>query len=112
MRLDSYNKSDDAVRNKIDQVFSSPRSSSPQILFIAADFQLEYTIERKRIAVESTLTSWKTSLESLSSKSDLTGALEVTKQDLGEIQSFLDDVALAINGATTIGSTTYSTLTS
>ena len=109
---DSYTKSDDAVRNKIDQVFSSPRSSSPQILFIAADFQLEYTIERKRIAVESTLTSWKTSLESLSPKSDLTGALEVTRQDLGEIQSFLDDLALAINGATPIGSTTYSTLNS
>ena len=62
--------------------------------------------------MESTLTSWKTSLESLSPKSDLTGALEVTRQDLGEIQSFLDDLALAINGATPIGSTTYSTLNS
>jgi len=108
----SYTKSDDAVRNKIDQVFSGPRNPAPQILFIATDFQLEYTVERKRITVESTLTSWKTSLESLSLKSDLEGALETTKQDLGMIQSFLDDLALAINGAAPTGSITNSTLNS
>ena len=109
---DSYTKSDDAVRNKIDQVFLNPRSSSPQILFITADFQLESTIETKRSAVESTLISWKTLLESLSLESDLKGTLEITKQNLGETQSFLDDLALAINGAAPTGSTTQSTLNS
>ncbi len=109
---DSYTRSDDAVRNKIDQVFLNPRGSSPQILFIATNFQLEYTIKTKRIVVEATLTFWKASLESLSLKSDLKGALETTKQNLGEIQSFLDDLALAINGATPAGSITQSTLNS
>ena len=109
---DSYTKSDDAVRNKIDQVFSNPRGSSPQILFSATNSELEYIVKIKRVIVESVLIFWKTSLESLSSKSDLKGALDTAKQDLGEIQSFLDDLALAINGATLTGSITQTTLNS
>ncbi|MDA1337586.1 MAG: efflux RND transporter periplasmic adaptor subunit [bacterium] len=108
----SYTKSDDGVRNKADQVFSNPRSSSPQLLFIASDSQLESIVEVKRAVVESILTSWKVSLDILSLDSDFNKALLITKQNLGEIQSFLGDLAFAINGAFSMGSTTTSTFNS
>ena len=109
---DSYTKADDAVRNKGDQVFSGPQTSSPQVLFITSDFQLESVVESKRIAVESILTSWRTLLDTLVVESDLTGDLSKAKEDLGEIQSFLDDLSLALNGASSSGSITLVTLNS
>jgi len=45
---DSYTKSDDAVRNKIDQFFTNPRSSDPKLNFVLTDPQLETDIEWQR----------------------------------------------------------------
>lgn len=84
---DAFTKSDDAVRGKVDQFFSNPRSSAPQILqYLNVDSQLKSDLEYERVVVENILKNWKNSL------------VEATA-NLGQIKSFLDKAGLAINSA-------------
>ena len=38
---DAYTKSDDAIRNKVDQFFTTPRGVSPQIIFFPNNCSLK-----------------------------------------------------------------------
>lgn len=82
---DAYTKADDAIRNKIDQFFSNPRTSQPQINFTVADSQLKTDIEWGRFLVEGMLVSWNPA--------------EANK-NLNQISSFLDKISLAVNNLT------------
>lgn len=94
---DAYTKADDAVRNKVDQFFSNPRSDSPQISFFVIDSQLETDVEWGRLLMEYTLKKWKVSIDQLTITSDLANYLGEARKNLGEVKSFLDKVALAVN---------------
>ncbi|OGD67689.1 hypothetical protein A2442_03905 [Candidatus Campbellbacteria bacterium RIFOXYC2_FULL_35_25] len=95
---DSYTKSDDAIRNQTDQLFINPRSTNPQLIFNTSS-GLEIDIESKRMAIESTLTSWSTSLlNDQNIFSNLSNYANIAKQNLSEINYYLDKVALAVNG--------------
>jgi RND family efflux transporter MFP subunit len=110
---DAYTKSDDAVRNRVDQFMSSPRSASPQLTFVVPDSQLKSDIEWGRFGVEAKLTAWEKSLATLNiPPPDLKGAQGLAGDDLNifndeavkdltTIKDFLDKVALAVNSLTT-----------
>src|SRR3989344_4527415 len=57
---DGYTKADDAIRYKSDQLFSNPRTASPDLNISSADSQLVQDVESSRIIVESLLISWNT----------------------------------------------------
>lgn len=97
---ESYTVSDDAVRNKADQLFNNPRSSDPQLKFIPSDAQLETNLEFQRLSLEGTLTSWGTSLDAFSASSNLQSYAATAKANLNISRSFLEKAALAVNGAT------------
>lgn len=94
---DSFTKSDDAVRNKTDQILDSPRSADPQIIFDTS-FILESSIEAGRVVVEDLFNTWSDSLsvnqDILNDISDYTNA---AKQNLNTINTFLENVSLAVN---------------
>ncbi|MBI2474876.1 efflux RND transporter periplasmic adaptor subunit [Candidatus Uhrbacteria bacterium] len=94
---DAYTKSDDAIRNKIDQFFLNPKGANPQLTFFT-DSQLESDIESKRLLIESTLKSWQTSLETISTSSDLESHLDTAKTNLIQTKNLLEKSALAVNG--------------
>ncbi len=94
---DSYTKSDDSIRNKIDSMFSNPRSSDPQVTFPVNNSQLEIDIEWQRILVETILISWKDSLTRIENLDNLTENINTAKKNLDKIKSFLEDMALAVN---------------
>ncbi|MCK5286048.1 MAG: efflux RND transporter periplasmic adaptor subunit [Candidatus Pacebacteria bacterium] len=94
---DSYTKSDDAIRNKIDPLFSSPRGTSPQIIFAVNDSQLENNIEWARFLIEQKLNFWSTSLQNINENLP-EEKLDESKDNLNQIKLFLEDMALAING--------------
>lgn len=95
---DAYTKSDDAIRNKADQIFSNPRSSNPQLVLLTSDSQLKTSLESGRVSIESTLQSWQTLLAGLSVSSDFVSFVSGSNKNLNQIKSFLDKVALAVNG--------------
>lgn len=97
---DAYTKADDAVRNKTDQFFSNPRTNDPQLIFGAPN-QLKTDAQLKRLGIESIFISWKQKLGTLAMDSDLIYYISDAKKNSAEVQSFLDQIALLINGLTT-----------
>lgn len=94
---DAYTKSDDAVRNRVDQFVSNPRSASPQLLFFPSSGQLEADVEDGRVRVEQLLLSWQRSLAGLSTESDFSENIRAAKNELAVVKAFLDTAALAVN---------------
>ncbi len=95
---DAYTKSDDGVRNKVDQFFSNPRSSSPQINI--SGFNKEMEVEWQRVLIEFLLNSWQNSLIGLSASGDLDTRLKEAKSNLEEVRDFLNLVASSVNALT------------
>lgn len=106
----AYTQSDTAVRNTIDQFFSNPRSSSPQLSFTVSDSQLEFTVEAERLTTESMLTSWQADVAQLLPKSDLTLAEEITQTNLAKVARLLLDANAALNRAIPGGQTSQATI--
>lgn len=97
---DAFTKSDDAVRNKVDQFFTNPRSSNPQVFqYLISDSQLKNDLEQGRIIIENILKNWKDSL------------IEATA-NLSQIKSFLDKAGLAVNSAMANSNISQTTLNS
>ncbi len=94
---DAYTTADDAVRNKVDQFISNPRSSLPQINFSVSDNTLKTKIQNTRPSIESRLSSWRGSLNTLTVNNNLPGALQDATSHLRAIKLFLNDVSLAVN---------------
>lgn len=93
---DAYTKSDDAIRNKVDQFFTNPRGPSPQIDF-SVPAQLETKAELNRLLLEVELVSWRSSLDGLTSASNLNSYATDVKERLDHIKSFLEDIALILS---------------
>lgn len=95
---DAFTKADDAIRNKVDQFISSPRSSSPQLnLPSGSDAQLESDIEWQRLLLENKLSAWKLSVAALTTFSDFSSFLEEAKTNLDDVRGFLDKVSLLLS---------------
>jgi len=106
---DAYTKSEDGIRNKIDQLFDNPRSTSPTLIFTAAS-SLKIDIESGRFVVESTLNSWKLEIDKLTISSDLNHAIELAKTNLAQIRAFLEKNALAVNSLNTSSNLSQTTI--
>ncbi len=88
---------DDAIRNKVDQFISSPKSASPQLNFAVSNSQLENDIETGRQAMESKLASWNASLASLNGAGNVFRYAEEASNNLRSVGQYLDSVSLAVN---------------
>lgn len=110
--FDAYTKSDDAVRNKADQLFSNPKSTNPQLNFTVADFSLKNDIETGRYGAESTLVLWQSTLATLSVESDLGQFVSSANTNLEKIKSFLEKISLAVNSLSAGASLSQTTIDS
>jgi HlyD family secretion protein len=88
--LDSYSKAIDAVRNKLDQMFIKNetvyQASLNSNFYNAGDFSTKSDIESRRLDIELSLRSWKTSLDKLNNASDLDAYASEAKINLGLIR--------------------------
>jgi len=94
---ESFTKSDDAIRNKVDQFFTNGRTANPQINFQMSDPTLELTVEQGRVSVEDMLSVWAVLLTQLSFKIDLAEDARIANYNLRHIRSFLDAISLALS---------------
>ena len=92
----AFTKSDDSIRNSIDQMFTNPRSQNVGLQF-QTDPQLQDNIINERVSIESILNSWSTSTASLTINSDLLGSASNVNNYLTFIQNFLQNLSLAVN---------------
>lgn len=104
---EAYTKSDDAIRNNIDQFFSNPRTSNPQINITINDSQLKNDINIMRFQVENLLVAWD------KNPSDTSRATIVKiSNDLNTVKVFVDKVAGAVNALSSNSSLSASTVDS
>lgn len=108
--VDAYTKSDDAVRNKADQIFSNPRGSNPQVTFFISDSEIETKLEQDRPKIEAILKSWQVTSSALTVASDLAGEVATARNNLETVKTFLDYAALAANSATPSSTLTQTTI--
>lgn len=106
-----YVNADDAIRNKVDQLMSNPKSTNPQFNFILSDSQLKNDIESGRLTMESMLNSWNSSIVKISaSSSDVISYSTEAKNNLRSVQLYLDKIALAVNGLSASSALTQTTI--
>lgn len=95
---DAYTKSDDAIRNQVDQLISNPRGSTPQFNFALTDSQLKINIEQSRFLVEKLLVDWQKDVATLLGVNiNLKSSAALAEKNLASVKSILDNVALAVN---------------
>ncbi len=104
---DAYAKSDDAIRNKVDQFFNNPRSGSPQLTFQVSDTQLALNLQAERAAIERTLIAWQSDTSSLLPSGDLSAE---ARTNLTAVLSFLIDASAALARGISSASVSQSTL--
>jgi HlyD family secretion protein len=93
---DAYTKSDDGVRNKIDQIFRNPDTASQQIIFTVNDSKVENDTENGRLLAGEILRNWKIELEGLTVESNLRNFINSTKGKLDDIRDFFDNATLSV----------------
>lgn len=90
---DGYIKSDDAIRNKADQLFNNPRSDNPDLKLSNTGSQSEIDLEWKRFIIEKIFSPWKISFDNLNINKNLESDIFIAKKNLIDIKLFLEKLA-------------------
>jgi multidrug efflux pump subunit AcrA (membrane-fusion protein) len=107
---DAFTKSDDAIRNKVDQFFNNPKSSNPALTFVLADGQLKNDIEWGRYNAEIILVEWKPLVDNLINGTNFEYAISSSNSNLNSIKLLLDKIALGVNSLTPSASLSQTTI--
>ncbi|MEN9647395.1 MAG: hypothetical protein RLY57_199 [Candidatus Parcubacteria bacterium] len=101
---DAYTRSDNAVRNNVDQFYDNPRDNNPEIVFAFNDDALRKELNKTRKTIEFMLVDWKSHLDSLNATTFTDADVTLSEHNLSSVKSFLDRVALAVNDFQVVGS--------
>jgi HlyD family secretion protein len=94
---------DDAIFNKTDYLFDNPRTANPRVAFPATDQKLIASLEEGRLGITNTLNRFMTV------RLTFEGTLDMRKAFFAQVKTYLDELALAVNGA--FASSAYSQTT-
>jgi len=109
---DAYLKSDDAVRQKINDLFTGGETSNPQLTFQTADLQAENDAEWQRIVTGNELDKFEDEISILNTEdyNQLDNILVKAKEHLTVISDFLTILSDALSKATATTEVTSSDL--
>jgi len=93
----SFTKIDDAIRNKVDQIFSNPTTNNPKIDIQINNSQDKNNAESNRVLINKILNDWKFSIDNLFINSNLELKIQEAKDNISITQSFLEDISLIVN---------------
>ncbi|MCF7835604.1 MAG: efflux RND transporter periplasmic adaptor subunit [Candidatus Marinimicrobia bacterium] len=108
--VDSFTKADDAVRNKVDQLFSNPRSDNPKLDFVYTDVSFKTSVENERVYIENLLSLWQESVSLLFASDDLINSSGSFRSNLNTVKLFLDKMALMVNSLTDTSTLSQTTI--
>jgi len=109
---DAYLKSDNAIHQYIDDLFTGDDTSNPQLTFNTTNSQAENDAEWQRIVAGNELIKFKNEIDNLNTQdyNDLDNALIKAKEHLIIVGNFLARLNEALNGAFTTTAVTSSDL--
>ena len=97
----AYSASDDAVRNQIDNLFVNAQTNNPTFLVSNNNSQAINSVTNQRIQIGTALTQWYTLMNATSPNFDPASLSGTAATDLQQIESYINQVALVVNDATT-----------
>lgn len=109
---DAYTKADDAIRAKLDLIFSNQGGGVPNVAFTTTDSDLESTVEINRGDATSMFVVWRESLDTLTENDHLPTYAATAKVNLIFVRTLLDNASELVNGALPTSSFTQTTLDS
>jgi HlyD family secretion protein len=106
----AYSAADDALQNQTDNLFLNPKTNNPTFLVPNASSQTQNNLQAERVVIGTALANWYQALSSTSTVNPaaLSGSADSV---LPQIQSYLNTISLAVNGAAANASLSPSTLT-
>ncbi len=108
--VDAYTKSDDAIRNKLDQFMTNP-NLSPKLIFLTNAGQAATNVESQRLAIQGTLTVWQKDNASLTVNSDTLSAANKAQKSLAAVATLLAEAGSALSQATVSQTVTQAAIT-
>lgn len=100
---DSYVKADAAVRNKVDQFFTNPRTANPILSFTLPDSNTQTSMIAGRISMETLLSAWQQALAVLpadATQIDPVSLSTAARVNTGQVSAYLDTVAAGLSTLT------------
>ena len=94
---DAYTKSDDAVKNKIDQFYSNSLTTNPSILISSADSNLITEVNSDRASVGFVLNDWKKTISQITLDANLDNNISGAQDNLNQVKTFLAEVSSITN---------------
>lgn len=102
----TYDGIEDAIRNKIDPMFSNPESPSPEFTIKSGNSQFGIDLNFARLKIQSILVAEEKRRGNLSPDNNLLEEMRLTESELTEIKKLIDLVnAVLNNGIATQGAT-------
>ncbi|MFZ2500732.1 MAG: efflux RND transporter periplasmic adaptor subunit [Minisyncoccia bacterium] len=108
----AYTISDDAVHNKLDVLFTNPRTT-PKLSFAVANASLKASVEQDRAAIEAAFVGWASLVATL--RNDTAGDpshLPPTQEYLAQVTTLLANANAVVNQGLPDQATSVATLTS
>jgi multidrug efflux pump subunit AcrA (membrane-fusion protein) len=94
---DAYTDADDAIHNKVDQLFIDARSANPRVRYSFDGYDSQKALNDQRVVVENTLTLWRGMVLGLDASTYTTDSLARSMRYLESISLFLDAVAKTVS---------------
>ena len=107
---DAYTKSDDAVRSKLDQLFSYAGTSGSNLKISNIDNTLKYNVESERTQIEVLLQNWKKLTDGFSLEQDLSVATQISRANLNEVKNLSEILTGIAHNLTPDSSLSQSTI--
>ncbi len=104
-----YANADDAVKNKVDQVYTNPRSATPTIIPFD-NYTLSQSLNDQRLRWGSTLTSWGIELQGLGLDSYSDTYLQEAQNNLNLLSQYLSNITIAVSSFVPGGSLTQANI--
>ncbi len=106
---DAYSKADDAVRTKVDQLYSNPRTVNPEIIPFD-NYQLQASLNARRLRAGEILAEWNKSLSTLAADSYSTSYLTEARANISFMRDFMNDLSTAVSSFQSSSALTQATL--
>ncbi len=94
---DTYSKADEAIKNKADQVFRYPRTTSPELIFfVDGNTTLKPAIEFQRLRITEQFPAWQNLVATVNTQNISDVKYGEAKKYLTQVQTLLNDLNTAL----------------
>lgn len=110
---DAYTKADDAIRTRIDQLYTSPTSANPTVIpfdTTNVGYSFKYQVEDERLRMGETMKNWNASIQTLTTTTYTADKLTEARNNLAQLRAFLNDISVVVTNLQPSSSVTQTTI--